>query len=60
MNTQEVDALLDRLEAEAQAGNEEELRKFDFISLENPYIAWRRTRQRERASRVQRVTPSKR
>jgi len=44
MKQPEIDAMMERVLSEARVGNEEELRKFDFVSLENPYLAWRRRR----------------
>ena len=45
MSTEEAAELMNRVSAEMESGNEEALRSFDFVSLENPYFAWKRLRQ---------------
>lgn len=45
MEQTEIDAMMERVLDDARTGNEEALRKFDFVSLENPYLAWRRQRR---------------
>jgi hypothetical protein len=45
MDQPEIDAMMERVLYQARIGNEEELRKFDFVCLENPYLAWRRQRR---------------
>ncbi len=45
MDESEKDSILERVLQEAQAGNAEALKKFDFVCLENPYLAWRQRRR---------------
>ena len=44
LSTDEAAKLMDRVSAEMESGNEDALRGFDFVSLENPYFAWKRLR----------------
>ncbi len=45
LTSEEIETLMEKISAEIEAGNEEGLRRFDFVSLENPYFAWRETRK---------------
>jgi hypothetical protein len=42
MSQTEIDSMMEGILVEAQKGNVEVLRKFNFVCLENPYLAWRR------------------
>lgn len=45
LSGEQIDALMEHVVAESEAGNKDELGKIDFVCLENPYLAWRRERQ---------------
>ncbi len=45
MSQPDIDAMMERVLNEVETGNAEALRKFNFVSLENPYLEWRRQRK---------------
>ncbi len=48
MDEEEKESILQSVMREAEAGNAEALRRYDFVCLENPYIAWRQRRRNAR------------
>ncbi len=47
MDESQREAIMQRVQEQAEAGNTDALREFSFVSLENPYLTWRRERQRK-------------
>lgn len=45
MTPEQIDGLLHQINAIAEAGRYEELKKYDFVLTENPYLIWSRARQ---------------
>ena len=44
LSTQEADSLMEQVLRCVQAGDERALQNYDFVTLENPYFAWKRRR----------------
>ena len=44
MSSEQVEALLEEINATIESGRLEKLARFDFVLTENPYITWRRSR----------------
>ncbi len=51
MDEAEKESILLSVLREAEAGNAEGLKKFEFVCLENPYLAWRQQRRRSARGR---------
>lgn len=45
LSREEAGNLIERVYDEIEAGDEEALRQFEFVSLENPYFAWKQLRR---------------
>lgn len=45
MSPEQVEAVLQQIAASAESGNLEELKKYDFVLTENPYLTWLRERK---------------
>jgi hypothetical protein len=52
MDQPQRDALMESVLEDARAGNEEKLKQLGFVSLDNPYLEWRRERHGKKQRRA--------
>lgn len=45
MSETERESVIQRIIEDTESGNEQDLKQYDFVCFENPYLTWRRERR---------------